>query len=55
LADARAEYRETPAAALELLAVGRSPRDPSLEPGELAAWTIACATILNLDQALTKE
>jgi hypothetical protein len=41
--------------ARRLLAVGRSPRDPSLDPVEHAAWTMAASAILNLDEALTRE
>lgn len=47
-------YRENPQAALDLLAVGESLRDQSLEPAELASWTVVCSTILNLDEAVTR-
>jgi fumarate hydratase class II len=26
-----------------------------VNPVELAAWTVVCSTVLNLDEALTKE
>ena len=42
-------------AAKELLAVGRSPANADLDPADLAAWTIVCATILNLDETISKE
>ena len=51
---AREKYQADPAAALALLQVGESPRDESLDPGELAAWTIVASTILNLDETITK-
>ena len=51
----RATYQADPAAAAALLATGESPRDATLDPAEHAAWTLVCTTILNLDEALTKE
>lgn len=39
----------------KLLAHGDSPRDPSLNRAELAAWTTVASTIMNLDEAITKE
>jgi len=47
-------YHEQPQVALELLAVGESSRDESLDPAELAAWTVVCSTILNLDEVITR-
>lgn len=41
-------------AALELLSVGESPRDESLEIADLAAWTTVASVLLNLDETLTK-
>ena len=43
------------AAALKLLAVGESPRDPHLDTAELAAWTNVAGVILNLDEVLNKN
>jgi hypothetical protein len=48
-------YRMDPKAALEILAVGESPRDASLDPAELAAYTAVASLVLNLDEAVTKE
>lgn len=48
-------YRSDPAAAKALVEQGDSPRDPSLDPSELAAYTAVCSLILNLDETLTKE
>jgi hypothetical protein len=50
----RAVYRRDRAAALKLLRVGESHRDPRLDPAELAAWTAVAGVLLNLDEAVTK-
>lgn len=42
-------------AAKQFLTVGESPRDESLHPADHAAMTVVCLTILNLDEALTRE
>ncbi|WP_372634273.1 DUF1553 domain-containing protein [Fodinibius sp.] len=49
------EFEEKPERADELLQVGEYPRDEDLDPHDLAAKTIVCNTILNLDETLTKE
>jgi hypothetical protein len=49
----RREY--TPEAAKKLLKIGESKRDESIDPVEHAAWTSLCLTILNLDEAVTRE
>jgi hypothetical protein len=41
--------------AANLLAEGESPRDPSLDPTDLAAYTSVASLILNLDETVTKE
>ncbi len=51
----RRTFAEHPADADQLLQVGESARDARLDPVELAAWTVLCNTLLNLDEALTKE
>jgi hypothetical protein len=51
----RLHYTAQPAAAAELLSVGEQMVDPELDPVEHAAWTVLCSTVLNLDEALTKE
>jgi hypothetical protein len=48
-------FRYRPAAALEHVQVGSSPRDPSLDPAEHAAYSSTCLAIFNLDEALTRE
>jgi hypothetical protein len=51
----RKQYRADPGAAKKLLAVGESKRNEKLDPAEHAAVTGLCLTVLNLDEALTKE
>jgi len=54
--DARlADFKKHADAAKRLLAVGDSKTDPKRNPAELAALTVVCGTILNLDEAITKE
>ena len=48
-------YQTHPEAALKLLAQGESPRDTSLNPNELAAWTNVASLILNLDETVTRQ
>ena len=48
-------FAAAPEDALELLSVGASPHDPSLDPIAHAACTAMCSLILNLDETLTKE
>ncbi|NDC62530.1 MAG: DUF1549 domain-containing protein [Planctomycetia bacterium] len=50
----RAEYRDDPRAADEVLAVGIAPRDPTLDAVELAAWTAAARAVLNLHEAIAR-
>lgn len=49
------KYRADDVAALKLISTGESPRDPSLDPAELAAYTAVCSLILNLDEVITKH
>ena len=52
----RRRYLETPAAAKQLLAAtGNSALPMNLDEVELATWTLVCSTLLNLDEAVTKE
>ena len=50
-----AGYRKDRQSALKLLTVGESPRDPRLDPVELAAWTTVTSVIMNLDETITKQ
>ena len=54
LAKLRAHYGAHAADAEALLKVGDSPADPTLAKPELAAWTMACSQLFNLDEALNK-
>jgi hypothetical protein len=48
----RARFSAERSAAEALLATGERPRDPSLDPVDLAAWTVVTSTIMNLDEAV---
>ena len=48
-------YQADPTAATALLGVGAAKRDESLNVAEHAALSAVCLTILNLDEALTRE
>jgi hypothetical protein len=50
----REEYRNDSKAALELVTVGASQYDETLDVAELAAWTMVANTILNLNESITK-
>ena len=54
LRSSRDDFRRTPQAALELLAVGESRRNKRLDAVEHAAWTTVASAILNLDETITK-
>jgi hypothetical protein len=55
IVDARlSQYRGDREAAVKLLAVGESPRDESIDVAELAAWTTAARTMLNLSEFVTR-
>ncbi len=48
----RARFAAAPASSVALLGTGAHPRDPALDPTELAAWTVVASTIMNLDEAV---
>lgn len=50
----RVEFRAKPDTAKALIRVGEMPVDESLDPPDLAAWTIVTSLLLNLDETLTK-
>jgi hypothetical protein len=54
LARERTAYRGDAAAATALLGVGSAPRDPALDPIELAAWTATARAVLNLHEAIAR-
>ncbi|MEO0531880.1 MAG: DUF1553 domain-containing protein [Planctomycetota bacterium] len=49
-----AHYAANPAAAEKLIAVGDSEPNPELDQVALAAWTMVCNQVMNLDEAITK-
>jgi hypothetical protein len=49
-----AEYRRDVSAAKKLITVGESKPDATLDPSELAAWTMVANLVLNLDEVLNK-
>jgi len=49
------EFTQTPEAATALVSTGDSKPNPAIPAPDLAAYTVVCATLLNLDEALTKE
>jgi hypothetical protein len=50
----RAAYRDDAEAARALLDVGVAPRDTSVDPVELAAWTATARAVLNLHEAIAR-
>lgn len=50
----RAAYRAKPDAARQVILYGESKADAKLDPVELAAWTLVCNLLLNLDEAVTR-
>lgn len=49
-----ARFRQNSAASKQLLAIGESRRDETIDEAELAAWTSVMSVILNLDEVITK-
>ncbi len=54
LARLNANYQSHPDEAAQLLSVGESKADPSLDPATLAAWTMLANELMNLDEFLNK-
>jgi len=54
LQDYTAHYAANPEDAAALIKIGESQADDQLDPQSLAAWTIVCNQIMNLDEALNK-
>jgi hypothetical protein len=48
-------YEKDPAIASELLGPGFASRLNGISPTEAAAWVVACRTVLNLDEVITRE
>lgn len=52
--DLLTHYKSHPDDAKSLLAIGESKADDKLNPAALAAWTMVCNQMMNLDEALNK-
>ncbi|GAB3706643.1 hypothetical protein GCM10027592_40310 [Spirosoma flavus] len=50
-----ADFKKNPKRASELLSVGEYPVDKTMNPAELAAWTVVTSTIMNFDEAIIKR
>jgi hypothetical protein len=48
-------FTQNPSAASQLLTVGESKADATLDPIELASWTLTVGSILNLEETLTRQ
>ncbi len=55
LEDQRQRFTESPENAKQLLEVGESPKADSITEIDLAAWSVICQMILNLDETLTRN
>jgi hypothetical protein len=51
----RERFHKNPKAAEQLLGVGESKRNETLDTAELAAWSTVASVILNLDETITKS
>lgn len=51
----RVDFKQDPESARKLIAIGESIPPAALDPVELAVWTLASSTVLNLDEAISKE
>jgi len=51
----RSQFGSDKAAALKLVSAGEKPRSSNIDPPELAAWTALVNTVMNMDEAITKE
>ncbi len=48
-------YRKSPDDAKKLISSGESKPDASLDPVELAAWTMIANLVLNMDETITRN
>ncbi len=55
LESARARFASNASNAQSFIATGATPADGSIEPVELASWTIVASTLLNLDETISKR
>jgi len=50
-----ANYRKDLKSAKSLPRIGESASNATMNPAELAAWTMVASAVLNLDETITKE
>ena len=55
LAEQRLFYQSDNEAAAALLEFGEQPHPTAMDPRELAAWTVVCQALLNLDEVLNRN
>jgi hypothetical protein len=55
LANASNRFASNPASAAALIAIGATPPDASIDPVELATWTVVASALLNLDETISKR
>lgn len=48
-------FQQFPGRATTLLQVGEFPVEPTLDPAQLAAWTVVASTVMNVDEAVMKR
>jgi hypothetical protein len=51
----KSAFDQNPDQAYQLLAMGDSPREKSIDAKEHATWTVLASMILNLDETLNRE
>ena len=51
----RDEFQKSPDSATKINHIGLLPKDSSVDPVELAAWTSVCRAILNLSETYSRE
>ncbi|HND56745.1 MAG TPA: hypothetical protein PLV92_30210, partial [Pirellulaceae bacterium] len=55
LREARTYYAAHPSEASRWLAHGQAPQPASIDPTDLAAYTVVAHMLLNLDETMTRE
>ena len=55
LFDSSQRFRANPKQAAELIGIGATPADSTIDEIELASWTIVASTLLNLDETISKR
>jgi hypothetical protein len=55
LNDRLTNFKNSPDSAAKLITIGASKPDPTLNPAELAAYTMTASVLLNLDRTITRD